>query len=133
VGQTFDRNEERVWSIELEGTFQPLDDEDIADDGALHAGDWTQFQLGVRRWSDPAEKRHWVCRGGFAWFRAAGEPNIVQERGDYVALYAGFGFETRLTKHFSMGPELTVMAGARERARDFVVVPQINWHFRSAS
>ena len=65
---------------------------------------------------------------GVAWFRARGEPNIVQEPGDYEALYAGFGFETHLTESITMGPELSLMLALREKSSSFDFVPQFNWH-----
>ena len=128
VGQVYDRSPERTWAFELEGTHQPWDDEDLSDDGNPAAGDITQIQIGVKRSSDPMDWRHWTQRYGVAWFRARGEPNIVQEPGDYEALYAGFGFETHLTESITMGPELSLMLALREKSSSFDFVPQFNWH-----
>jgi len=128
AGQVFERDAERTWAFELEGTHQPWDDEDLADDGNPHAGTITQIQMGVKRTSDPMDSRHWTQRYGVGWFRARGEPNIVQEPGDYEVLYAGIGFETHLTKSISMGPELSLMLALREKQSSFDFVPQFNWH-----
>jgi hypothetical protein len=129
AGQVFERDEKRVWSFELEMTHQPWDDEDFASDGNPAAGDITQFHMGVKRSSDPLGHRHWTQRYGFAWFRARGMPNIVQEPGDYAGFYAGFGFETQLTKSISMGPELLLMPATMEAGASGVFwVPQFNWH-----
>ena len=128
AGQIFERDEERVWSFELEMTHQPWDDEDFSNDGNSAAGDITQFQMGVKRSSDPLGHRHWTQRYGFAWFRARGEPNLVQEPGDYVGIFAGFGFETQLSESLSMGPELSLMLADIEGGGEFTLVPQFNWH-----
>ncbi|MDP6954330.1 MAG: hypothetical protein QF599_00035 [Planctomycetota bacterium] len=126
--QLFDGNTERTWSLELELTQQPFDDEDLADDGNPHAGTWTQLQLGVKRLSDPAARRHFTQRYGLAWMRARGEPNIVQLPGDYEAVYAGFGFETDITPRLSVGPELSLMGALREKGSGIDFIPQFNWH-----
>jgi hypothetical protein len=128
AGQVFDRDAERTWAFELEGTHQPWDDEDLSDDGNPHAGTITQIQMGVKRTSDPLDSRHWTQRYGVGWFRARGEPNIVQEAGDYEVLYAGWGFETHLSKSVTMGPEFSLMLAVQEKTRDVYVVPQFNWH-----
>ena len=128
AGQVYDRDPERTWSFELEGTHQPWDDEDLSDDGNPAAGDITQIQIGVKRTSDPLDWKHWTQRYGVGWFRARGEPNIVQEPGDYEVLYAGFGFETHLTESITMGPELSLMLALREKGSSFDFVPQFNWH-----
>jgi hypothetical protein len=128
AGQVFERDEKREWSFELEMTHQPWDDEDFSSDGNPAAGDITQFHMGVKRSSDPLGHRHWTQRYGFAWFRARGEPNIVQEPGDYAGLYAGFGFETQLTESISMGPELSLTLADIEGGGEFTPVPQFNWH-----
>ncbi len=135
ASQVFTKNAERSWSFELEMTSQPFDDEDLSDDGNPHAGDWTQFQLGAKRLSAPTESRHWTKRLGIAWFRARGPPNIVQEAGDYIGVYGGYGFETHFAgqpdgkRGISMGPELSLMLARGEGAGgDVVVVPQLNWH-----
>ena len=126
--QVFDANEVRKWAFELEFTDQPWDDEDLSDDGHPTAGGWTQIQLGVKRLSNPEGPRHWTHRYGVAWFRALGAPNIIQEPGDYEALYAGIGFETDIGRSISIGPELSVMAALPEKGTRLSVVPQFNWH-----
>ena len=128
-GQVFHRDEKKEWSFELEMTHQPWDDEDLVGDGNPAAGDLTQFHMGVKRSSDPLGQRHWTQRYGFAWFRARGAPNIIQEPGDYAGLYAGFGFETQLTESVSMGPELSLTSATMEGGKkDFQWIPQLNWH-----
>ena len=127
--QVYDREPERTWAFELEGTHQPWDDEDLSNDGNPSAGDISQLHIGVKRSSDPMGWKHWTQRYGYSWFRARGIPNIVQAPGDYAGLYAGFGFETQLTKSISMGPELSLTAATTEGGKsDIYWVPQFNWH-----
>ena len=52
----------------------------------------------------------------------------MQVPGDYEALCAGFGFETRLPESISVGPELSLMLALGEKQRDIELVPQFNWH-----
>lgn len=131
VGQIFMRNEERdvSYTFEIQATFQPWDDEDIHDDGFPGAGNFTQFQLGVKRAWPMAEKRHWTSRAGAVWFRAEGEPNIVQLPGDYVGVYIGFGFERRLGEHLTLGPDLSLLVVTLEQSHDVDFVPQLAYRF----
>ena len=127
VSQVLRTAEDREDSFELQATFQPWDDEDIHDDGHPSAGDFTQFQLGAKRAWPADDRRDWTARGGVVWFRAEGEPNIVQDPGDYLGVYAGLGFETHLSEGLTMGPDLTLMLVALERSSDLDVVPQLAW------
>jgi len=127
AGQLVAADEEKTWTAEAVATFQFLDDEDLANDGYPAAGDWTQVQLGVKRLTDPGARRHWTARAGLVWFRALGDPNIVQERGDYEGLYGGLGFETSLSESFSMGPDFVLMLAHRESGQGVVLVPQLAW------
>jgi hypothetical protein len=128
AGQVFERSAERTWGFELEWTHQPWDDEDLLDDGNPHAGTVSQVQVGVKRTSDPMDSLHWTQRYGVGWMRVRGEPNILQEAGDYEVLYAGWGFETHLSESVSMGPEFSLMLAVQEKTADVFVVPQFNWH-----
>ncbi len=127
-GGVYERTSSLIWAWEGEITWQFLDDKIFADDGGPAAGDWYQFQLGVKIASDPDARRHWTVRWGGVWFKANGETNIVEESGNYVGAYLGFGFETDLSCNFTMGPELSGMFVFHEDGR-FEVVPQFNWHF----
>jgi len=128
AGQVFHETPGSRWWLELEGTYQFLDDEDIADDGFPKAGDFTQIALGVVESREHQESRRLTVNGGLVWFRALGQPNIVQEPGDYVGVYYGVGFETRVSAHVTTGPELTVIAAYGESSDELVFVPQLNWH-----
>ena len=129
AGQVFRRTPKATWSFEVETTYQFLDDEDISNDGNPSAGSWVQAQGGVKALLPRSDARSWTVRFGAVWFRAKGEPNIVQKPGDYVGGYGGLGFETRISEHWSMGPELSLMVVSREKTGfNLDVVPQINWH-----
>jgi len=129
AGQVFRRTSTLTQAFEIQVTWQPIDDEDLADDGNPSAGDWLQFQGGLKTLWDAGDDRSWTLRYGGVWFRALGEPNIVNERGDYLGIFGGFGFETRLSEHWSMGPELSLMLATREKSGlELDLVPQLDWH-----
>lgn len=117
------------YAVELQGTYQFLDDEDFADDGNPAAGDWYQIRAGMKIISTPKFRRHLTGRFGAVWLRAEGEPNILQDPGDYWGIYGGIGFETDLTPQISVGPELQVMLVTRDDEFDVETpIPQLNWH-----
>jgi len=125
--QAFRGDELREDALELTSHFQFLDDKDLHDNGDPAAGDFTQFQIGLRRaWTEPLERR-WTARGGIAWFRAEGEPNIVQEPGDYLGIYGGIGFEKVLGRGLSIGPDVTLILASRESSGKLDVLPQFTW------
>jgi hypothetical protein len=110
--------------LEARFTDQFLDDKNIAPNGDPRAGDWTQLDLGVR-WNQHGERRFWTLRAGLTGFRARGEPNLIDEPGRYVGVYAGVGRRTWLGEHLAFGPELTLIAAHGDDPR--VLVPQITW------
>jgi hypothetical protein len=127
AGAVWRRDPDFTWSWEIEGTYQFLDDKVLVDNDTRPFDDWIQVQAGVKASSHPRTRRNWTGRAGLVYFRANGEPNIVDDEGDYFGLYGGLGFETDLTDCLTMGPELSVMivTGADT---DVVLVPQFNWH-----
>lgn len=119
---------ETDWRAELAVAEQFLDDENLARDGNPGAGDWTQVGLSLRALTSPAERHHWTARIGAIWFRARGEPNVIDLPGDYVGLRLGLGFETDLGRSWSFGPELALIPAYGEG--EFVLVPQVTWGVR---
>ena len=119
-----------LYEWEVNATQQFLDDEFLADDGAPAAGDWSQAGVSVRAIMNPGDRTRWILRGGLQWFRARGEPNIVDEPGDYFGVRLGLAFETPLTERVSMGPELAVMPSYGGDRDEFRLVPQITWALR---
>ena len=127
MDQVFHRKNDTSYALEVLATLQPWDDEDILSDGNSHAGNFAQFQLGVKRMRPAAEDRWWTARAGALWFRAKGEPNIVDLPGDYLGLYIGFGFEQQVNEHLTMGPDLSLLLASLESSGDLDVVPQLAW------
>jgi hypothetical protein len=115
-----------LWS-EVEFTQQCYDDTDFTGGARDAAGDWTQLRAGVKFALPSDERRDWTLRTGLVWFEARGEPNIVNQPGNYLGGYLGLGFETALTEHLSAGPELAMLAAFRDGGDDFDLVPQITW------
>lgn len=129
AGRVFARTADDIWSFEVQGTYQFLDDASIADDGNPEAGDWLQLRAGFKASSNPRGRRHFTKRFGAVVFDAAGDPNIVQEPGTYWGVYGGLGFETDLTPTLTVGPELSVLVTTREDEFEFArPVPQLTWH-----
>ena len=93
------------------------------------AGDWSQIQSGLKLSFQPKERRHWTLRTGVVWLRAAGEPNLLDEPGDYGGFYVGGGFEAEITEHLTVGPAVVLMPVFMEGSQDLELVPQLTWRF----
>ncbi|MSR62341.1 MAG: hypothetical protein EXS08_07850 [Planctomycetes bacterium] len=119
-----------AWQVEARGTYQFIDDKSIADNGLPEAGDWTQLDLGLLHLALPQEGSAWSTRFGVVGFTARGEPNLVEESGDYLGLYCGVGRFTTFGRGFSFGPELTLVAASGNDPR--VLIPQLTWGLRWA-
>src|SRR5688572_29160766 len=116
------------WRLEARFTDQFLDDKTFADDGNPEAGDWTQLDLGCLRVSAREGKRAWSTRFGLVGFEARGEPNLVEEPGDYWGAYLGVGRFAWFGRELAIGPELTLLAATGPDP--FVLVPQLTWGLR---
>lgn len=102
-----------------------LDDTDLSDDGT-DPGRMTAVRAGLKHLFSPGHKRHLTARYGVQWYRATGNPGIIDEAGDYVGAYASIGFESDLNEHWSMGPELSVAILSGEG--EVEIVPTFFWH-----
>lgn len=116
------------WLLETRFTYQFLDDKTFADNGFPEAGGWTQLDLGLLRFSAPTDERVWSLRFGLLGFRARGEPNLVEESGDYLGGYVGVGFFRLFGSGLAFGPELTLVAASG--ADPLVLFPQLTWGVR---
>ncbi len=114
---------------ELEGTLQFLDDSDLADDGGPGAGNFTQVRLGLKYVFTPDDSRHLVARYGVVWLESSGEPILLDEAGEYAGGYGGIGFETEISKRWSVGPEFRLLVVDGLQSQGIEVIPQFAWHF----
>ena len=115
------------WALEAEATQQFLDDTEFTDSENPGAGDWTQFKLGGR-WAWPYEDDRWVAvRTGAVWFRARGEPNVINDPDDYLGGYLELGLEARIGEHWVVGPSIATMLVFDEEDSQEHVVPQVTW------
>lgn len=105
------------------------DDTDFADDNLGEPGRMTAVRVGARQAISPGRKRHGVFRYGFQFYRASGSPGIIDAPGDYYGAYASAGFETELSRHWSMGPELSVAVLEGSGSLPTEVVPTFFWRF----
>jgi hypothetical protein len=124
-GKVLARKDTFDWSGEAQFVWQFLDDKDLADDGQADHGEMMAVRAGFKHSTSPGAKRHFTLRYGFEYYRATGEPGIVDRAGDYYGGYVGFGFETELGEHWTMGPELDVAILGGEGT---AVVPGFFWH-----
>lgn len=127
-GKVFAREDKYDWSAEGQVFRHFWDDKDLADDNFADHGRVTAVRAGLKHTMSPGHKRHLTCRYGFQFYRATGEPGIIEKAGDYYGGYFGIGFETDLSRHWTMGPELSVAFMQGEGGRQFEVVPTFFWH-----
>jgi hypothetical protein len=116
------------WRLEARFTDQFVDDKSFADDGNPESGDWTQLDLGLLRFWPWNADRAWTLRFGVVGLEARGEPNLVDEAGDYWGGYCGVGRFWRFGRGFAFGPELTLVAATGPDPQ--VLIPQLTWGFR---
>ena len=118
-----------AWQIEARFTDQFVDDKTFADNGLPEAGNWTQLDLGLLYTTTFDEDgRAWSARAGVVGFEARGDPNLVDEAGDYRGVYLGVGRFTLLGAELAFGPELTLVAASGPDPR--VLFPQLTWGLR---
>ena len=122
--------EHGAWQLEARFTDQWLDDKSFADNGFPEAGNWTQLDLGAL-WLEPvpAGEIRWSLRFGATAFEARGEPNLVEEPGEYLGAYVGAGRFSLLGGRWLVGPELTVLFASGEDPA--AIVPQLTWGVRT--
>jgi hypothetical protein len=119
------RRTEAEWRAEARFTDQFVDDKALSDNDRPEAGNWTQLELGLRADLDPDAERSWLVRFGAIGFEARGEPNIVDESGEYVGVYVGVGYRAWFSGKLAFGPELVLIAASGPDP--FVLVPQLVW------
>jgi len=112
-------------SVSARYTHQWLDDSDLADDGNVAAGDWSQLDVGLLGFHDLGGGRRATLRLAAVWMRARGEPNIIDDAGDYYGAGLGVGLRTRLSRDWSFGPELSIFFGRGDG--QWVKTPQLVW------
>jgi len=95
------------------------------DDSATQDGGFYQVQMGVKQVCSPGYDQHLFFRYGLQWFRANGDPSIIDDPGDYFGAYGGVGYEWRLGKRWWIGPEATITYADGEGAVGSEFLPQI--------
>ena len=128
VGMVVRRSESADYALEVEGTYQFIDDQDLIDDGNPEQGPWYQVRLGVKQVFAPQSRRHFVLRYGIVWFEQTGITGIIDRPGNYGGGYVGIGFETDISSRVSVGPELRFIAANGEGDIGWVFVPQLALH-----
>jgi len=110
-------------AFELQAALQ------FPDDSATQSGKWGQLQAGLKATLSPGHDRHVVLRGGGVWFRAAGDPALVEDPGDYLGVYLGAGYEWDLSPRSTVGPEFKLLVVEGEGDFGLEAIPQVglNW------
>jgi len=126
-GKVLHHGERQDWAAEAEFIRHFLDDKDLADDGHASHGRMSAVRAGFKHSFKPGYKRRLTLRYGFEWYRATGEPGIVDFPGDYYGAYASIGFETELARHWTMGPEMSFAFLEGEGDIGFEFVPTFFW------
>ncbi|MHC4549574.1 MAG: hypothetical protein ACYTEZ_12445 [Planctomycetota bacterium] len=120
AGQWFSKATARYdFAFELRGTYQR------AEDSATQDGKFFQIQAGVKQVTSPGHRQRWVFRYGATWFRATGDPNILELPGDYFGAFGGVGYEWYLSPRLLVGPEVVVNVVNGEGSTDWELLPQL--------
>jgi len=127
-GKIFHRGEKHDWAAEAQIVRHFLDDTDFADDDLGAPGRMTAVRAGLKHRMSPGHKRHATVRYGIQFYRATGTPGIVDDPGDYFGPYLGLGFETDLSRRWTMGPEISVAFLEGEGGLGSEIVPTFFWH-----
>lgn len=72
--------------------------------------DWDQIWGGLRLGALERDGLSGTFRAGVTWLRVEGDPEYLDDPGDYGGLYAGAGLEWPVSAALSTGPEATVSA-----------------------
>ncbi len=124
-GKVIRKTDQYDMSVEAQLVRHFLDDTDLSDDGTA-PGRMTAVRAGLKHVTNPGGKRHATFRYGVQFYRATGNPGIIDEAGDYIGAYASIGFESDLNRHWSMGPELSVAILTGEG--EVEIVPTFFWN-----
>jgi hypothetical protein len=116
IGRTTDRFD---FAFEMRASYQGGDDSPTQD------GEFFHIQAGVKQTASPGHPRRLFFRYGMTWFRANGDPRILDQRGDYLGVYGGVGYEWDLSEHWTLSPDVTanVVNGEGSTGTDFL--PQL--------
>ena len=107
------------FAFEMSATFQG------GNDSATQDGKFFQVQAGVRQVASPGHTSHLVFRYGFTWFRATGDPRILDLPGDYLGAYGGLGYEWDISPRWTVGPWVNLSLVDGEGSIGTEVLPQV--------
>ncbi|MFI5403870.1 MAG: hypothetical protein ACHQ1G_13110, partial [Planctomycetota bacterium] len=78
AGQYFSKSWEKYdLAFELRGAVEG------GDDSATQEGGVYEVRMGVKQVGSPGHDRHLFFRSGVTWFRANGDPEMIDDPGDY--------------------------------------------------
>jgi hypothetical protein len=120
AGQTALKTDRFDYAFEMRASYQG------GDDSATQDGDFFHIQAGVKQTAGPGHARRLFFRYGLTWFRANGDPAIIDRSGDYLGAYGGVGYEWDLSDHWTLSPDvsLNLVDGEGSTGTDFL--PQLS-------
>ncbi|MCK6459809.1 MAG: porin family protein [Planctomycetes bacterium] len=120
AGQWFAKSSDKYdFAFELRAVVE------AGDDSATQDGGFYQVQMGVKQVLSPGHDNHLFFRYGLQWFRANGDPAMIDDPGDYFGAYGGVGYEWRLGERWWIGPEATLTLADGEGNLGTEFLPQV--------
>ena len=102
AGQRFSEREKFDLDFELRAIFQG------GDDSATQSGKFFQVQAGVKQTLNPGHRRRPFLRFGATWFRSTGNPDLIDQPGDYLGIYVGGGYEFDVSPRVTISPDVSL-------------------------
>jgi len=99
------------------------------DDSATQDGEFAQIQVGAKQVASPGHSKRLFFRYGFTWFRANGNPEIIDRSGDYFGVFGAVGYEWDLSDHWTFSPDVAVNMVDGEGSTGSELLPQLNLSF----
>ena len=115
----FDTNPNYNFDFEMRASLQG------GEDSATQDGEFFQIQAAVKQSLSPGHPQRVFFRYGVTWLRANGDPNILDERGDYFGGFGSVGYDWDLNKHWTISPELQLTIVDGEGSTGTEILPQV--------
>jgi hypothetical protein len=123
AGQYFSkRRPSSDFAFELRATYQG------GDDSPTQNGKFAHLQAGVKQVTAPGHPRRWAFRYGVTWFRATGDPALLDKPGDYLGVFGAVAYEWQLAKRLWASPEVTLNLVDGEGSTGTEFLPQVGFH-----
>ncbi len=119
AGQMLSRGGNYDYAFEMRASLQGGDDTPTQD------GEFFQIQAAVKQSASPGHSRRMFFRYGVTWLRANGDPNILDQRGDYFGAFGSVGYDWDLSPRWTFSPEVQLTLVDGEGSIGTEVLPQL--------